>query len=285
MPRCPHCEEKVAANETECPHCGEELDFDDRPRRKSGKRKSSSGSGSMSTGTILAIIFAALFGVTLVCGGILAALLLPAVQQAREAARRTQCKNNLKQIGLAMHNYHDTFNLFPAAYLNDQKGTPRLSWRVSILPYIDQAPLYNAYSFNDAWDSPHNASLMVPLAVYRCPSAGPNTTATCYATFTGPKSALGAGKCVSIRDMSDGASNTLLVVEACQVNIPWMKPQDLDSNMFTTLGDPNGASSQHRGVVHILLADGSVRAVANGVDPSIVKSLITINGAEPVPEF
>lgn len=77
---------------------------------------------------------------------VLIALLLPAVQQAREAARRSTCKNNMKQIGLAIHNYHDTFNLFPMSYTTDgifNVTTRGKSWIIGILPYIDQAPLYN----------------------------------------------------------------------------------------------------------------------------------------------
>ncbi len=78
---------------------------------------------------------------------VLIALLLPAVQQAREAARRTQCKNNLKQIGLAIHNYHDTFIKFPGNGMQTGWGH---NWIVSILPYADQAPLYNNWQFNGA---------------------------------------------------------------------------------------------------------------------------------------
>ena len=79
---------------------------------------------------------------------ILIALLLPAVQQAREAARRSQCKNNLKQIGLALHNYHDTFEGFPIGVRRDQLGGWGMSWFVGILPYVDQAPLFNKLNPN-----------------------------------------------------------------------------------------------------------------------------------------
>jgi prepilin-type N-terminal cleavage/methylation domain-containing protein/prepilin-type processing-associated H-X9-DG protein len=89
---------------------------------------------------------------------VLIALLLPAVQQAREAARRTQCKNNLKQIGLALHNYHDAFNVFPfgkgASYASPAAAYARWSQHAMILPYIDQAPLYNSINFSDAPSTP-----------------------------------------------------------------------------------------------------------------------------------
>ncbi|MEQ9411790.1 MAG: DUF1559 domain-containing protein [Fuerstiella sp.] len=80
---------------------------------------------------------------------ILVALLLPAVQQAREAARRTQCKNNLKQIGLSLHNYHDTFDTFPPGNrgMTDWNLKNSANWRSMVLPYLDQAPVYNQLNF------------------------------------------------------------------------------------------------------------------------------------------
>ncbi len=82
---------------------------------------------------------------------ILIALLLPAVQQAREAARRTQCKNNLKQIGLSLHNYHDVYNSFPNGTVSTSAGNWGISWWARVLPYVDQAPLYNQRIIN--WNS------------------------------------------------------------------------------------------------------------------------------------
>jgi len=79
---------------------------------------------------------------------ILVALLLPAVQQAREAARRSQCKNNLKQYGLALHNYHDSYGMFPIGATGSRDNLPRVSWQVRILPFLDQAPLYNQLDLN-----------------------------------------------------------------------------------------------------------------------------------------
>jgi len=104
---------------------------------------------------------------------ILIALLLPAVQQAREAARRSTCKNNMKQIGLALHNYHDVFSTFPLA--NSWNDKP--NWRIALLPYIDQAPLYNQLTTSGGgfWAHggfPGNTILYdVTIPVYLCPSS------------------------------------------------------------------------------------------------------------------
>ncbi|WP_437205952.1 DUF1559 family PulG-like putative transporter [Planctomicrobium sp. SH664] len=110
---------------------------------------------------------------------VLISLLLPAVQQAREAARRSQCKNNLKQIGLALHNYHDVYQMFPAGMVRSSKATtdPDYAWGTSILPYVDQAPLFNAMNPNNrtlkaiVTGSDDDAKLLqTPLSVYRCAS-------------------------------------------------------------------------------------------------------------------
>ena len=80
---------------------------------------------------------------------VLIALLLPAVQSAREASPRTNCKNNLKQIGLALHNYHDAYGSFPPAWTTDADGRPLLSWRVLLLPFLDEAPLYEEFDLTE----------------------------------------------------------------------------------------------------------------------------------------
>ena len=103
------------------------------------------------------------------------AVLMPAIQQARQDVRRVQCKNNLKQLGLALHNYHDTYNLFPPGWVS-KGGEPglgaRTGWQTAILPYIDQAPLYNQINFNEP---PHEADgtpkklFQTVIRAYRCP--------------------------------------------------------------------------------------------------------------------
>lgn len=112
--------------------------------------------------------------------GILIALLVPAVQQAREAARRSQCNNNLKQIGVALHNYHSTHSTFPPGYIGNLVGDPTngkgWAWGAMLLPYLDQAPLYksldlNRYTLLDVLATPSKRPLLqTPLAVFRCAS-------------------------------------------------------------------------------------------------------------------
>jgi len=112
---------------------------------------------------------------------ILIALLLPAVQQAREAARRTQCRNNMKQLGLAMHNYHDSFGLFPSGWIGvstsvspavaDANGRSGVGWGTMLLPYIDQAVLYNKMNFSVGIDNAANAVARSAIVqTFRCPS-------------------------------------------------------------------------------------------------------------------
>jgi prepilin-type N-terminal cleavage/methylation domain-containing protein len=176
---------------------------------------------------------------------ILIALLLPAVQQAREAARRTQCKNNLHQLGLALHNYHDTFNKLPMlghrdAGNNAAGAEGSWAWSVSILPYIDQAPLQNALTSSNltlrqAAAIPAMLNLMkTPLPAFRCPSDvgepvntnRPFFTTSLNVTFSTSNYPACNGnqgntgmfmdynqRAISFRDVIDGLSNTIIVGE------------------------------------------------------------------------
>src|SRR5262249_54798625 len=116
---------------------------------------------------------------------VLIALLLPAVQAAREAARRSQCANNLKQIGIALHNYHDTVGSFAISFWRVQDGRPtdginRHSWIAMVLPFMEQTPIYNAINFSvgvagdlaggNAYGRMNATALMTPIAILMCPS-------------------------------------------------------------------------------------------------------------------
>ena len=122
---------------------------------------------------------------------ILIALLLPAVQQAREAARRTQCKNNLKQIGLALHNYEGSYGMFPASRIDIKAPLPvfQQTWNVMVLPFIEQSAMYSQYNFNINWYAPGNDPITTTqLAAFVCPSTPsgrPLPTQALYDGITG----------------------------------------------------------------------------------------------------
>jgi len=278
MAKCPACAESIATGIDKCPFCGIQIhQYESGPARR-GK--------SSGTSIVLIIAGAGFFGL-LICGGILAALLLPAVQQAREAARRSQCKNNLKQIGLALHNYHDVYNSFPPAFVADENGNPMHSWRVLILPFIDEQALYAQYRFDEPWNGPNNSLLLnrMPI-VFRCPSHGtPTDTNTAYAAVYGPNSVFQGSSSVAIRQILDGTSNTLAVGEVTAASIPWMQPLDVDVTLHPSVGDRAGFSSDHIGGCHFLMVDGAVRFVSQSINQGTMKSLTTINGGEAVNDF
>ena len=214
--------------------------------------------------------------------GVLIALLLPAVQSAREAARRAQCVNNLKQIGLAMHNYMSTNDAFPRPAITNNEGKALLSWRIAILPYIEQQALYNKFKLDEPWDSPHNLPLLKEMpATYACPSrpAGEPFTTT-YRVFTGKGALFEDGKDTKIVDVTDGTSNTIMVVEAKEA-VPWTKPDDLP---FDPAAAPSllGAASTHPGGFNALFANGSVRFLKTSISVQTFRALITCAGGEVI---
>lgn len=173
---------------------------------------------------------------------VLISLLLPAVQQAREAARRTQCMNQLKQIGLALHNYHDAHKTFPSGWVSsDFNG---FSWMAQILPQLEQGPLYHSIVFEEPcyWNPANVRVLQAPLAVALCPSdsnpkrsdnysngagrsvskqgisnyvanVGSIPVVDCGSVMLPPDGAFFLNSSISFRDITDGTSNTFLVGE------------------------------------------------------------------------
>ena len=155
----------------------------------------------------------------------------PLLAQIRPMGNPVQCVNNLKQIMLAMHNYHDANNSFPPAFRASEKGKPLLSWRVLILPYLDQNELYKQFHLDEPWDSPHNKSLIAKMPdVYRCPEIDPEKAPvgkTTYVTPRGEQTMFPGATGVSIAQVTDGTSNTIAVVDAGADNmVVWTVPDD-----------------------------------------------------------
>ena len=214
--------------------------------------------------------------------GIAVALLLPAVQAAREAARRAQCVNNLKQIGLALINYHDANNTYPPAAIVGKDGKPLLSWRVAILPYIERQDLYAKFHLDEPWDSEHNQALIDSMpATYACPSTPrPAPGTTTYRVLAGKGTAFEGAEGHAVREFLDGTSMTLLVVEA-PGPVPWTKPDELafdpdPAKPLPKLGSP------HAGGFNALFADGSVHFLKKSIAEAVLRALCTRNGNEAV---
>jgi len=218
--------------------------------------------------------------------------------RSRRSSPRSWCKNNLKQIGLALHNYHDTYGCFPPAYVADGNGRPMHSWRVLILPFIDQTPLYNKYRFDEPWDGPNNrqlADMIVP--VYNCPSderGGDKhddkhaSTMASYLAIVGPEAAWPGSLAMTLSDFEDGTSNTLLVVEVANSGIHWMEPRDLHVlQMAPTINAKagQGISSRHKAGAHALAADGSVRFFPDNLTADQIRAWLTSAGGDESGDF
>jgi type II secretory pathway pseudopilin PulG len=212
--------------------------------------------------------------------GVLVALLLPAVQAVREAARRTQSSNNLKQIGLALLNYESAYGRFPARAIFDKNGKPLLSWRVQILPFIEEAPLYKEFHLDEPWDSEHNKPLIANMPrIYGNPSR-PMDSKTNYLVPVGPGTVFEGDKGLKISQITDGTSNTILAVEANEDRaVIWSKPDDLPVNLEKPL---TGLGGLRPSGFQAIFCDGSVRLISNSSDLQALKALFTYAGGDNV---
>jgi len=287
---CPHCgvqtnvADQYAGQTGPCASCGKTITVPplaDAPGVYPARRTSSAGP---TIAIVLAVVAVAFF----FCGGIMLALLLPAVQAAREAARRAQCTNNLKQIGLAIHNYHDTYRCFPAAVLTDDDGQPMRSWRVAVLPFVEQSPLYDRYDFSEPWDGANNQALEGAFPpTYRCPSdtvSGPFDTS--YVMIVGGGTIGGQpNDTISFADVKDGTSNTIMAIEVAASGIHWMEPRDMtveEAVTYITNPAASGFQHAHPGGVNVLFADGSVQFLPQSIDPQTLRWLLTRSDGQAI---
>jgi hypothetical protein len=211
----------------------------------------------------------------------------------RSTAESTWLKNNLKQVGLAMHNYESTHNRFPnwdnfRNFYPD--GRPFLSWRVYLLPFLEQQTLFSQFHLDEPWDSPHNIQLLDKMPqVFRSTGDVTDSTTTRFQVFTGPEAPFLRSKNGSFngfsyylgprfRDFSDGSSNTMLVVEADESKaVPWTKPDDLEFDPNDPLGTMGFSGDE---TFSFLLADGAVWRMSASEVTSILSGMITPSGGE-----
>lgn len=221
----------------------------------------------------------------LVILGILAvivALFLPATRRGREPARRTQCRNNLKQIMLAMHNYSDVYGGFPPAYTVDEQGQPLHSWRTLLLPYVDHAELYDSIDLSKSWDDPVNVAFASEIPwVYRCPSVAIPDGHTTYLALVGESLFLHPTQPRKIAEITDGTSNTLSLLDVPVADsVLWMAPNDTEGRPLFTLSEETEVA--HTGVMMTAQADGSAYAISASEPVTKLRALTTINADDTV---
>ena len=212
--------------------------------------------------------------------------LLPAVTRAGASGQAsTQQSNRLKQVMLGMHNFHNSYRGFPPRMTVGEAGTPLLSWRVHLLPFINQQVLYDQFHLDEPWDSPHNIKLLAQIPVtYQIPEPTdlkPGFTCVelplCEGSFwSGQKVGL-----LGLQDITDGSSNTIAVVNAPQDKaVPWTKPEDLQVDK----DDPVTSLFGDRPTIQLGLFDGSIKTIERSkVTSESLLAFLTHQGGEVGP--
>lgn len=248
---------------------------------------------------------------------VLIALLLPAVQAAREAARRTQCVNNLKQVGLALHNYHDTNATFPAGGwiadpTNPASATMNIGWGAAVLPGLEQRAVYDGLNFGFPYNAAPNSTVAYTVMnVYLCPSEprktfwnqypgdpflaadadyggmyGPRGLTTPPLLNSPPRGAMIFNLCLGFPQITDGTSQTIQIGEAPEaINALWASGHNIFDQSAPINARPpveygEELTSQHPGGANTLFADGSVHFLKQTMNPTVLAGLCTRAGGE-----
>ncbi len=236
--------------------------------------------------------------------GILVALLLPAVQLVREAARRTTCANNLRQIGIALNSYHSSHGKFPIGAVEWRPGNDmskrQLAWSAFLLPQLEQNNVYERLDLNLAFDHPFNAdAAKTILPVFICPSSlrgaetvngrGPSDYGGIFGErISGPnnppKGCMLLDVAVKIRDIRDGTSNTLVVAEDSRSpDAQWISGRNIFDQAFAINQAPvfeNDIRSEHPSGANGVCCDGSVHFLAESMDLNVLAAICTRAGGE-----
>ncbi len=299
---CPHCgnqttvADEYAGRTGPCAQCGQTVSIpvgmgmSPQPTAKAGK----------SSGPLFAIL-GVVAVLVLLCGGGVFYVISQTVSNARDAANRARLSNNLRQIGLALHNYHDIHGRLPAGAYGPDALAPeeRLSWMVEILPYMEQRSLYDQFNHEEAWDSPTNISLSdVHLLQYQSPLQPGQPSHTQFVGIAGvgrdapmlPMEDMKVGmfgydRVTTFGSVTDGLSQSMFAVETYTGNGPWAAGgpstlRGLDDTATPYIGQ--GRQFGSKDMASVLMGDTSIRRLNVGIDPRVFEKMSTIHGGEPI---
>ncbi|WP_437203016.1 DUF1559 family PulG-like putative transporter [Planctomicrobium sp. SH664] len=238
------------------------------------------------TSKLLAIVFSGwvLAAVAIaVFIGFVITLLFPAVGSG-PASKRSVCRNNLRQIGLALHNYVDRWGALPPAYTVDGNGNRLHSWRTLILPYLDQAPLYKRIDLSKPWDDPANRlAWEQTLPAYQCPGLKLPAGFTNYMAAVGPDYCFLPDRPRPLSEITDPLSATLMVFETTATEaVHWMSPHDASPEFFLTFNSKT--KIPHASMLATLSADGTVRHISDQASRAYREGVLTVSGNESLTE-
>lgn len=290
---CPHCnktimvEDHYAGQTGPCAGCGQMVTMPGAPNPNAPAPafasqppiQSRGGGGGAATTIVIVVVVVVVLLVLVV--GVLIALLLPAVQAAREAARRMQCTSNLKQIELALHNYASCNNSkFPPAYTVDESGNKLHSWRTLILPYMEEQMLYDELNLDEPWNSSHNRAVFerFQIPIYQCPSSTSpeGSDLTNYVMVTGPDCVSDGPTACNLSELRNGTSNTIHVMETTRP-IKWYEPEDVTIEEVCRPGALESGEvvgGNHPGVIIVGHCDGSVHALSEEIDLDTLRKML-----------
>ena len=207
------------------------------------------------------------------------------LQTAQSFSWANQCSLNLKALSVAFNKYKDDKGEYPPAWTTDPLGKPLHSWRVLILPYLDEEDLYNTIRLDEPWDSPHNRQFHTKMpTVFRCPaSINATNSTTTYALVVGPDTFPEGPKAMKPEDLQDAADATIQIVER-KNPVCWMKPEEIPQDIaLRGIGIDKGLGSNHaRPGFHIVLFDSTSRYVPDTVSSSIFRGILTQRGGEKI---
>ncbi len=286
---CPYCGEGTLVGEEfvgqsgECRSCGLVVTVPKLVSLNSGSGASSfdgsattpqSGFGWKSIAWICAVVI-----------GLFALTFFISVEPGRDFTRRISSGNNLKQIALAMQNYHDTFGQFPRPFWRTEDGQRTLSWRVAIAPFTEHRTIPWRYEASAGLNNEVNKSAAECVEpIYQQPGLPRDGTFdTFYMVITGPGTMFEEGKDFAMRDILDGTSNTIMVVEVKNSGVHWIEPSDLDIRtmiMQVNAEDSNSISSPWKNGAQVVMADGTVKFLSNKTLESTLRAMITRSGGE-----